>query len=92
MCKKSLFAIRMVTVLLEIMMTITAVCERGFSCMNRENSLQRKRLGKDTPLDHIMRINIDGPSLVNFDTEKLIGLNCRYFEAREEATENVIVF
>ena len=50
MCKKSLFAIRMVTVLLEIMMTITAVCERGFSCMNRENSLLRKRLGKDTPL------------------------------------------
>ena len=37
-----------------------------------------------------MRINIDGPSSVNFDTEKLIGLNCRYFEAREEATENVV--
>ena len=39
-----------------------------------------------------MRMKIDGPSLVNFDTGKLIGLNCRYFEAREEATENVIVF
>ena len=50
MRKKTLLAIRMVTVLLEIMMTITAVCERGFSCMNRENSLLRKRLGKDTPL------------------------------------------
>ena len=32
--------IRVATVLLEIMMTIsTAVCERGFSCINREKSL-----------------------------------------------------
>ena len=84
----------MVTVLLEVTMTIssnTALCERGFSYINREKSVLQTRLGEGT-LGHIMRINIDGPSLVNFDTEKLTGLNCRYFEAREEATENVIVF
>ena len=64
----------MVTVLLEIMMKIssnTALCERSFSCMNREKSVLQARLGKDT-LGHIMRINIDGPSLDNFETEKFV--------------------
>ena len=31
----------------------------------------RTRLGEDT-LDHIMHINIDGPSFDNFDTEKFV--------------------
>ena len=76
MCAKSLFGkgddIRWVTVLLEIMKAIssnTAVCHHGFSCMNRENSVQQTRLEEYT-LGHIMCINIDGPSLENFDTEK----------------------
>ena len=61
-------------VLLEITMTVSsnnAVCERGFSCMNTEQSVLRTRLGEDT-LDHIMRINIDDASLDNFDTEKFV--------------------
>ena len=45
-----------------------------FFCMNREKSVLRTRLGKDT-LDHIMYINIDGPSSDNFDTEKCFGLD-----------------
>ena len=52
----------MVAALLEIMMTISiniAVCERDFSCMNREKSVLQTRLSEDT-LDHIMRISIDG--------------------------------
>ena len=39
--------------------------------MNREKSVLQKRLGQDT-LDRSMRINIDGPYLHNFDTEKLV--------------------
>ena len=40
--------IREVTVLLEIMVTIStnnAVCEHGFSCMNREKYVLRTKLG-----------------------------------------------
>ena len=71
--------LRVVTVLLEIMMTIssnTAVCEPGFSCMNREKYVLQTRLGGDT-LDYIMCINIDGESLDNLELRNLflIGLN-----------------
>ena len=39
--------------------------------MNREKSVQWIRLGEDT-VDHIIYINIDGPSQDNFDTEKFV--------------------
>ena len=62
------------------------------------------RLGEDT-LDHIMCINIDGPSLDNFDTEKFVsdwiestvtsrhlnGHNSSRTETHEEADENVVL-
>ena len=48
-----------------------ALCERAFSCMNREKFVLPTRLAENT-LGHIMCINIDGPSLDNFDTEKLV--------------------
>ena len=54
-------------VLLLIMMAIssnTTNYEHGFSCMNREESVLRTRLGADT-LDHTMCINIDGSFLNN---------------------------
>ena len=47
------------------------MCECGFSCLNREKSVLRTRLGADT-LDHIMRINIDGPFLDDFNTKKFV--------------------
>ena len=112
MCTKSLFCrkgndIRGFTVLLEIMMTVcsnTAVCECGFSCMNRKKSVLRTRLGKYT-LNEIMRINIGGPSSDNFDTEKFIsdwiestvtsrhlnGHNSCRIETHEEAGEKRFV-
>ena len=82
----------------------TAVCERGFSCMNREKSVMRTRLGENT-FDHIMCINIDDSSLDNIDTEKFVsdwiepavtsrhlnGQNSSRTETQEEADENVIV-
>ena len=37
--------------------------------MNIEKSTVQRRLGEDN-LDHIIPINIDGPSLDNSDTEK----------------------
>ena len=55
------------TVLLLIMTAIssnTTNCEHGFSCINREESVLRTRLGADT-LDHTMSINIDGSFLDN---------------------------
>ena len=71
----------MATVSLKIMMTIssnTAVRELGFSCMKREKSVLRKRLGEDI-LDHFFRVKtpcalvlMTGPSLDNFDTEKFV--------------------
>ena len=62
------------------------------------------RLGEDT-LDHIMCINIDGPSLDNFDTEKFVsdwiestvtsrhlnGHNSSRTETHEEVDENVVL-
>ena len=42
-----------------------AVCERGFSCMNRQMSKLRTHLSHKS-LDDIMRINIDGDSMENF--------------------------
>ena len=71
--------------------------------MNGEKSVLRTRLGGDTQ-DHIMRINVDDPSLHNFDTEKhvfdwiestvtsrhLNGHNSSRTEKHEEADENVI--
>lgn len=100
--------IRVVTVLLQIMLTIssnTAVCECGFSCMNRENTVLQTKLSEDI-LDLIMVINIYGPSLDNFDTEKFVsdwtesavtsrhlnGHNSSRTEAHEEANENFIAF
>ena len=65
---------RGVTVLFEIMTTTssnTAVYKRGFSSMNREESVLQTRLG-DYSLDHLMWVNIDGPSLDNFDAEKFV--------------------
>ena len=62
--------IRGMIVLLQIMMTIspsTAACERGFSCMNREKTTLRTGLTEGT-LDDIMRINIDGSELDNFES------------------------
>ena len=50
----------------------------GFSCMNREKSVVCTGLGEDT-LDHIMHINIDGPSLDNFDSEKFVS-DCIEFD------------
>lgn len=44
----------------------TAVCERGFSCLNRIKSDQRTRLVEQTTED-LMRISINGPSLQNFN-------------------------
>ena len=81
----------------------TALCERGFSYINREKSVLQTRLGEGT-LGHIMRINIDGPSLDNFDTEKFVfnqiesavtsrhlnGRNPSRAETLEEVNENVI--
>ena len=63
-----------------------------------------KKTGEDT-LYHVMCINIDGPFLDNFDTEKfvsdwiespvtlrhLIGHNSCRTETREKANENVIL-
>ena len=73
--------------------------------MNREKSVLRTRSGEDI-LDHIMRINIDNPSLDNFGTEIFVsdwiesavtsrhlnGHNSSRTETHEEANENVIVF
>ena len=73
--------------------------------MNRETSVLRTRSGEDI-LDHIMRINIDNPSLDNFGTEIFVsdwiesavtsrhlnGHNSSRTETHEEANENVIVF
>ena len=47
----------------------TTVCELSFFYMNIEKSTVQRRLGEDN-LDHIIPINIDGPSLDNSDTEK----------------------
>ena len=71
--------------------------------MNREKLLLQAKLGENTK-DHVMHINIDGPSLDNFETENLIilieftitlrhlnGHNSSRTEAHEEADENVIV-
>ena len=82
----------------------TTVCECGFSCMYRKKSVLQTRLVEDT-LDHIMRINIDGPSLDNFDTETFVseriesavtltllnGHNSPRTETHEEGDENAIV-
>ena len=46
--------------------------------MNREKSVLCTGLGEDT-LDHIMHINIDGPSLDNFDSEKFVS-DCIEFD------------
>ena len=80
------------------------VCERGFSCMNNKKSLLRTRYSEDT-LEHITHMNIDGQSLDNFDTEKLVsdlvesavtsrhlnGHNSSRTETHEEADEKVMV-
>ena len=72
--------------------------------MSREKSVLQRRLGEDT-LDHIIRINIDGPSLDNFDTEKFVsdstesavtsghlsGHNSSRTETHEEADQNVVL-
>ena len=72
--------------------------------MNKEMYVLRTRLSMDT-LDHILHINIDGPPLDNFDTEKFVsdwiesvftlkllnGHNSSRTETHEEADENVIV-
>ena len=72
--------------------------------MNRKKSALQLRLGEDN-LDHYININIDDPSLDNFDTEKLVsdwtespvisrnlnGHNLSRTETHEEANENVIV-
>ena len=61
-------------VLLEIMMTVspsTAACKRGFSCMNHEKTSLRSALREDT-LDNIMRINIDGSPLDDFETNSYV--------------------
>ena len=42
----------------------TAICERGFSWLNRKMSVLHVKL-EDT-MDHIMRINIDGPLCGSF--------------------------
>ena len=60
--------IRGVTSFLGIMMTIssnTAICERGFSWINRKMSVLQIKLGEDT-MDQTMRINIDGPLCGSF--------------------------
>uniref|UniRef100_A0A1X7UK76 HAT C-terminal dimerisation domain-containing protein n=1 Tax=Amphimedon queenslandica TaxID=400682 RepID=A0A1X7UK76_AMPQE len=44
----------------------TAVCERGFSCLNRIKSDQCTRLVERTTED-LMRISINGPSIEEFD-------------------------
>ena len=52
------------------MMTISpsmAACERGFSCTNREQTTLRTGLTAEGTLDDIMRINIDGRELDNFE-------------------------
>ena len=42
----------------------STICEHGFSCMNREESVQRTRVGVDT-LDHTLCIYIFGSFLDN---------------------------
>ena len=49
----------------------TAVCERGFSAMNRINSEGRCKLGS-TMLNALMCITIDGPSLESFDPQPAV--------------------
>ena len=72
--------------------------------MSIEKSVLQTRLGEDT-LDYIIRINIDGPSLDNFDTDKSVfdsiesdvtsrqlnGHNSSRTETHEEADENVVL-
>ena len=57
--------LKVVNILLVLPMT-TAVCKRGFSCLNRIKSDQRTRLVERTTED-LMRISIDGPSIEEFD-------------------------
>ena len=49
----------------------TAVCERGFSMMNRIKSEGRSRMGS-TMLNSLMCISIDRPSLESFDAQPAV--------------------
>ena len=58
-----------IDILIKLMMTIspsTAACERDFSSMNREKIKSRCNLAQQA-LEDIMRINIDGPSLEDYN-------------------------
>lgn len=66
--------IKNISLLIEIMFCMspsTAVCERGFSTMNRIKTSTRNSLGSET-LNDLMRIAIDGPSIDLFDPSSAI--------------------
>ena len=66
--------IKNISLLVQIMLTIspsTAECERGFSQMNLIKTERRTRLQYES-LASLVRINIDGPSLMEFDPKPAI--------------------
>ncbi|KAJ8048387.1 hypothetical protein HOLleu_00677 [Holothuria leucospilota] len=67
----------------------TAVCERGFSAMNRIKSDGRSLLKSET-LSALMKVSIDGPDLGHFDPDPAIHcwLNKAQLTRRPDASKH----
>ena len=69
---KRFLNILMIVEIVLVMPVCTACCERGFSCLNRIKTDTRTRLEVKT-VDSLMRILIDGPSLMTLMPKWLSG-------------------